>query len=357
MKKSLIALAVLATTGAAMAQSSVTLYGRLDASIGQTTSDVNFVNPVTPDTTNDQTKIDNSQLNTTFWGMKGTEDLGGGLKANFKLESGFALDTGVGNAGIFERTATVGLSGGFGDVNLGRQYTAYDALRGATNNVWDSNMATTGAVWTTGVKDYSNRISNSIRYDSPSFSGISGSVAYGFGEDKNLTSNANPLALPPVANTNNLGDATDNVSLHIKYVAGPLLVGYAHQEETQAKLTAAAQDTNKYDLFGASYDFGVAKITGSYNMAENNAAEDEEYQLGVSVPMGAFAFAAGYSKSTSDSKTPGVADLNGEGYTLVGTYNMSKRTTLYVGYKSTEVESATATTEASTFAAGVRHTF
>jgi predicted porin len=352
MKKSLIALAVLAASGAAMAQSSVTLYGRLDASVGQTTEDKTSAGVVTE---NDQTRIDQSQLNTTFWGLKGTEDLGGGLTANFKLESGFALDTGVGNTGLFERTATVGLAGGFGAVNLGRQYTAYDSLRGATNNVWDSNLATTGTVWKTGVTDYTNRISNSVRYDSPVFSGISGSVAYGFGEDKTATL-----------------DASESISLHIKYVAGPLLVGYAHQEEKLQNGTLAKTDpitgvitpgaaatatyTNKYDLLGASYDFGVAKLTGSYNQAKDSNTKDKEYQVGVSAPFGAFTVAAGYSKATSEEA--GRADLDGEGYTLVGTYDLSKRTTLYVGYKSTEVEaSATAKTEASTFAAGVRHTF
>ena len=339
MKKSLIALAVLAASGAAMAQSSVTLYGRLDASIGQTTTESTGTAEVK------QTALDQSNLNTTFWGLKGTEDLGGGLKANFKLEAGFELDTGKSTGTLFERTATVGLSGGFGAVNLGRQYTAYDALRVATNNVWDSNMATTGAVWATGVADYKNRIDNSIRYDSPVFSGFSGSVAYGLGENEDVAGV-------------NIGDATDNVSVHIKYAAGPLLVGYAHQEEKLATLTAT-QVTNKYDLFGASYDFGVAKLVGSYNQADNDTYEDEEYQVGVSVPFGAFTVAAGYSNASS--KRAGFADLDSDGYTLVGTYDLSKRTTLYAGYKQADVEKHTAggisTVETSTYAMGVRHTF
>jgi predicted porin len=358
MKKSLIALAVLAASGAAMAQSSVTLYGRLDASIGQTTEDKISAGVVTE---NDQTRIDQSNLNTTFWGLKGTEDLGGGLTANFKLESGFALDTGVGNTGLFERTATVGLAGGFGAVNLGRQYTAYDSLRGATNNVWDSNLATTSTVWATGVADYTNRISNSVRYDSPVFGGISGAVAIGLGENETATV-----------------DASQSLSLHVKYAAGPLLVGYAHQTQkarvdatgkaeavaslntTTGVITPAVVATqtvdSKYNLFAASYDLGVAKLTGGYNQAKSGTTKDKEYQVGVSMPMGAFTVAAGYSKATSEQT--GRADLDGEGYTLVGTYDLSKRTTLYVGYKSTEVETAATTkTEASTFAAGVRHTF
>jgi len=361
MKKSLIALAVLAASGAAMAQSSVTLYGRLDASIGQTTEDKTSATGVV--TENDQTVINASQLNTTFWGLKGTEDLGGGLTANFKLESNFNIDTGAIGSGstLFERTATVGLAGGFGAVNLGRQYTAYDSLRGASNNVWDSNLATTGTVWATGLADYTNRISNSVRYDSPVFGGISGAVAIGLGENESATV-----------------DASQNVSLHVKYAAGPLLVGYAHQTQkarvnaagaaeaaaslntttgviTPAVVATQTVDT-KYNLFAASYDLGVAKLTGSYNQAKSGATKDKEYQVGVSAPFGAFTVAAGYSNAKSEQA--GRADLEGDGYTLVGTYDLSKRTTLYVGYKSTDVETGTvAKTEASTFAAGVRHTF
>ena len=348
MKKSLIALAVLAATGDAMAQSSVTLYGRLDASFGQTRTEVTGANPVASTT---QTKIDQSNLNTTFWGLKGTEDLGGGLTANFKLESGFALDTGVGNTGIFERTATVGFAGGFGAVNLGRQYTAYDALRGATNNVWDSNLSTTGTVWKTGMADYTNRISNSVRYDSPTFSGVSGAVAIGLGENKEVAPN--------------VGDSTDSISLHVKYAAGPLLVGYGYQEEKLTTTVVGSQVTNKYNLLGASYDFGVAKLTGSYNQAKNGTLEDKEYQVGVSVPFGKTTVAAGYSHANSTGG--GLAEINGKGFTLVGTYDLSKRTSLYAGYKATEVEKNTAaaapivagvdTAKDSTFAIGVRHTF
>jgi len=353
MKKSLIALAVLAASGAAMAQSSVNLYGRLDASLAQTKTEV------TGKADLKQTGINSNNLNTTFWGLKGTEDLGGGLKANFKLESGFAIDTGVGNTGLFERNAIVGLSGAFGAVDLGRNYTAYDALRGATNNMYDSNLATTGDVWNTGIKDYANRTSNSVIYNSPSFGGFSGAVAYAFGENKTATQKATGIA-----------------SLHVKYANGPVLVGYAHQEEkvqataasftstfssttgltTVAPVAATAEDKIKYDLFGASYDFGVAKLVGSYNQAKNNTTKDKEFQVGVSVPFGAAALAAGYSRSKSD----GLSDDNkGTGFSMVGTYNLSKRTTAYAGFESAKIESknASVTTKTTNVATGIRHTF
>lgn len=340
MKKSLIALAVLAASGAAMAQSSVTLYGVADAYVGQTSTTLTSTSAKEK-----QTVVNSAGFNNSRWGMKGSEDLGGGLKANFTLESGFAIDTGAGNAGLFDRKATVGLSGAFGAVDLGRNYTAYDALRGATNNQYDSNFATTGTVWNNGIKDYSSRISNSIVYASPSFGGISGAVAYGLGENKNL------------APANAGGKATDNLSMHIKYANGPVLVGYAYQEEKQPQaVVGAAQDKNKYNLIAGSYDFGVAKLTGGYNEAKNNSLKDKEYQLGVSVPFGAASVAAGYSRSKSEAVG---GDKTGTGYSLLGTYDLSKRTRLYAGLVNTKVEAPQSTGfyKTSTAGVGVRHAF
>lgn len=345
MKKSLIALAVLAASGAAMAQSSVTLYGRLDAGIASTKTEATGAVPAASLT---QTGINSSDLNSTFWGLKGTEDLGGGLTAIFKLESRFQMDTGAAvGAGSFEREADVGLAGGFGTVLLGRIPTAYDDFHGATNNVFNSNFATTSDVAKgTGITSYTGTLSNSVKYISPSFNGISAAVQYGLGENKQLGTN--------------LGDATDSVSLNVKYAAGPLLVGYAYQEEKQAQLVATtAQDKIKFNLLGASYDFGVAKLVGNYARTTNNTRTDKSYQLGVNVPMGAFTLAAGYAKENSEGAN--LTDLNGRGYSLVGTYDLSKRTTLYAGLENTKVETgatgAITETTRNNFAAGVRHTF
>jgi len=332
MKKSLIALAVLAASGAAMAQSSVTLYGRLDASIGQRSTETTGVGAVAKLT---KTAVDHSNLNTTYWGLKGTEDLGGGLKAVFLLEAGFALDTGASTATMFEREANVGLAGGFGTVKLGRQYPAYDSFYGATNNMYNSNLSTTGDVWKTGVVPSARRINNGIGYISPDFGGFSGAVTIGLGEDKTATASA-----------------SQNTSMYVKYAAGPIVVGLAYQQEE----TVGVADDVTNTLVAGSYDFGVAKLTAGYNMAEKGTMEDDEYQFGVSVPFGAAAVALGYSSSSSDA--PGNNN-DGKGFSLVGTYNMSKRTTLYAGYESTKVETnnGATTTKASTLAAGVRHLF
>jgi predicted porin len=349
MKKSLIALAVLAASGAAFAQSSVTLFGRLDASVAQVKTEKTGAAPVA---SLSQTGVNESNLNSTFWGMRGTEDLGGGLKANFMLQSRFAMDTGVGSTGgIFDREAWVGLSGSFGAVNLGRIPTAYDDLHGATNNVFNSNFATTTDVADgVGINKYTGTVSNSVKYVSPSFSGVVAAVQYSFGENKQTT-------------PNDVGNATDTVSLHVRYAAGPLLVGYAYQEEKQAQaLVTTPQDKRQFNLFAASYDLGVAKIVGGYTKTDTDTRADKAYQLGVNVPMGAFTLAAGYVKE--DSERAGFADVEGKGFSLVGTYDLSKRTTLYAGVENTKTEastgasSATITTSKRTnFATGVRHTF
>lgn len=337
MKKSLIALAVLAASGAAMAQSSVTLYGVADAWVGQTSTTTAGVKVK-------QTEVGDGGFNGSRWGLKGSEDLGGGLKAIFTLESGFDISNGKSGQGgvLFGRQAFVGVQGGFGAVTLGRQYSAYDELRGATNQAYDSAFATTSGVWGNGLVDYTDRVNNSIAYTSPSFGGISGAVVYGLGENKNLASAGNAA-----------GKATDNLSMHIKYANGPVLVGYAYQEEKQPQASAlVAQDKNKYNLIAGSYDFGVAALTGGYNEAKNNTTKDKEYQVGVSVPFGAASVAVGYAHSKSE--TAGVT-TNAEGYSLTGLYDLSKRTRLYAGLSNTKQKESS--DKSSLVAVGVRHSF
>jgi predicted porin len=335
MKKNLIVLALLAAAGAASAQSSVTLYGRVDAGIGSFKDSVSAGSDGVT-----RTKLDSNILNNSLWGFKGTEDLGNGLKANFVLESGMSMDTGAqaDSAKLFNRKATVGLSGDFGTVELGRNYTAYDSLRAVTNNTVDTNMAVTNNVWAVGG-DYANRTDNSIRFDSNTYSGFSGSVAYAFGENKDL----NGTTYTPGR------DSTDTLSLHVKYANGPVLVGYAHQA-----LQAATGTDTKYNLVAGSYDFGVAKLSAGYNKADRAGSEDQEYQVGVSAPFGATTVYFGYANGKQEN-TAGATIEERSGFDLAATYALSKRTTAYAGYKSYEVKNSSK--EATAFGVGVRHVF
>jgi predicted porin len=246
---------------------------------------------------------------------------------------------------LFERQAYVGLSGNFGSVNLGRQYTSYYSSYGATEMLWDSNFAVSSTVDATGTGSNGTRADNAVRYDSPSFSGLTGSVTYGFGENKKTGVN--------------LGDATDNISFNVTYANGPVMATFAHQENTLEQLAlGTAQATRKFNLIGGTYDLGAAKMNAAYQTTSSGTRDDKLYKVGVTVPMGAISYGIGYAKETSSA--PGLADLSSNGLGLLAMYDMSKRTTLYVGYKSTKVESAPAAIIAdkvTSFQAGVRHTF
>ena len=332
MKKTLIAMAVLAAAGTAAAQSSVTLYGRLDASLVSTTTKNYDGVKKYPDT---KTGIESSQLSTQFWGLQGTEDLGGGLKAIFKLESNFNIDDGaLDGSGMFAREANVGLMGGFGTVKLGRNYHAYDTFFGAVNHTDNTNINVSSAVAGVGLGHYAVRASNSIRYESPDMSGFRIAATYGFGEDKTTTQSAN-----------------NQWSVAACYGVGTLVVCYAHQ--TQEK---AGSPNLKHDVIGAAYDFGPAKLVGSYQQAKQNTTKDKDWQLGVKVPVGAFAFYVGYADSESKN---GVTKLNADGWALLGTYALSKRTTAYAGYEKYKRDATTITdtTKYTNLAIGVRHTF
>ena len=371
MKKTLIAFAALsAIAGMAQAQSSVTIYGLVDAFFGQTQTETSGVGAAAKVK---QTVVNSSGQNNSRWGLRGTEDLGGGLKGVFQLEGGFNTDNAtfaqVSPQGgqLFGRQAFVGLSGGFGTVSLGRQYTAYDSLRGSTNMIYDSNFATTADVWGAGVQDYQNRVSNSVAYASPDFAGFSAGVTYGFGENKRDAAGAVPGV-----------DAEGNAAIRIQYANGPLLVGFAHQQEKQfigssgffiatpvAPATAPAfSSKRKYNLVGASYDFGVVKLVGQYNQAKGETSatttsKDDEFQVGVSVPFGPAAIAAGYSYAKTEGSGGAINENKSEGVSLLGTYALSKRTNVYAGFKATKIERNNAATEAkaNTVAVGVRHLF
>src|SRR5437868_11068568 len=200
MKKSLVALAALATltsAGIASAQSSVTLFGVVDAAVSNYTN--NSQTPLGNRYTTSQTKLTNSGYNSSRLGFRGTEDLGGGLAASFWLEAGLNNDDGTGAAtggGLaFNRRSTVSLSGAFGEVRLGRDYTptfwndtVFDPFGTngvgtnliSTANGFSSNGARTGGF--TANQNYV-RASNSIGYFlPPNLGGFYGQVMYSFNE-------------------------------------------------------------------------------------------------------------------------------------------------------------------------------
>ncbi len=352
--KQLIAVAAMALSGAAMAQSSVTVYGRLDASIGSAKVG-NITNGVGPTSV---TQMFSNNMTTSRIGFRGTEDLGGGLTALFTIETGFNPDA-PGATVLGDRAAIVGLSGGFGTIKLGRHDTSFDDIRDlmVSSNLWDSgNLASTETVLSTGgattngvggLRDYGDRASNQIRYESPVFSGVTFGVSYGFDEE------ASPVK-------------KDVVAYNLRYKAGNLDVGVAHQENSQAGFNATPAlsylitDDLKYTTVAGAYNFGSFRVSGGWNQAKQDVANGikaNTYTVGVNVPVNAFDFSLGYS--TGKAKQTGATVEKGSAFSLGATYSLSKRTRAYAALTNGDIKNAAGTKirQRDIYALGLIHTF
>lgn len=326
MKKKLIALALLASGGAVMAQSSVTLYGRLDAGVGSEKLNGTQTNQMT-----------SGKLSTSRWGLRGSEDLGGGLKANFNLEASLQADNGATGETFFDRQSWLGLSGGFGAFKMGRSDTAFDDIRdlAVVNNLWDSEFSPTKIAYAAGVGDYSSRSSNMMRYDTPSFGGFSAGVSHGLDEDAT--------------------QKRDVTSMNVRYRSGPLDVGMGYQDQRHESTPSSDRE---YLALSASYKFDGMRLSGGWQRAENRSgAEDDEYTVGVALPLGAFELSAGYAWSKSENG--GATAAKGKALAVGGSYLLSKRTRLYAGLLDGEIENGAGavTTDRRLFAMGIRHDF
>ena len=300
MKKSLIALAVLAASGAAMAQSSVTLFGIVDTAVGY----VDNANAAGDSVYG----LSTSGNATSRLGFRGVEDLGGGLKAGFWLEGEVFGDTG-GSSFNFARRSTVSLMGGFGEVRMGREQTpsysktsSYD-LFGQTGI--GQFMGWTGN-WYGIDGDSGNavRSSNMISYYTPNFSGFTAGLGYGFDEQTT-------------------GKAGRYIGGYAAYDNGPLSVALSYDERN----VAANFDRNTLTLAG-SYNLNVVKLNAIVQQTKDDVIGTDRkvnaYALGASAPVGAGEVKlqyAMYDQKAIDSKAHHIS--------LGYVHNLSKRTAVY----------------------------
>lgn len=353
-KKTLVAVAaLLAAVGAAQAQSSVKLYGYVEGTVGSY-ENFNFDTRLVERTT----EVGSGNMMTSFIGLSGSEDLGGGLKAEFALESFLANDTGstLGNmaGGFWGRASWVGLSGDFGRVILG-QYDNAMFTYGLLYNPFGSSMVfsptmvsyygLSGAVFGTGslaTLGYDTGWVNSVTYETPNFGGFTAS-----------------LQVAPKETTAG-GDAKDHYALSAAYNAGPLSVMGVYTSSGVAGLAYVARQKN-YAL-GASYDFGMAKLMGQYSVVkdETGGADDKTkfFQVGVSVPVTA---AGNLMVSYGQTKYEGN-DFVGDGklkqFSLGYDYSLSKRTGVYAALTTKKLsDAAMIDNTATTYAVGLRHAF
>ncbi|MEX8193527.1 porin [Comamonas guangdongensis] len=339
MKKSLIALAAMAVSSAAMAQSSVTIYGVVDTSVAYEAGGAFRANGNDWKIVNSNwSGLENSGNVKSRLGFKGTEDLGGGLKANFVLEGDLTPDTGA-TALSFGRQSTVGLSSNFGEVRLGREMTA--AYK-ATSRYDVMGQAGYGASYLWGREYFlDNRVSNAVTYVSPNFNGVVASMNYGFGEDKDAIS----------------GKFTNSASRYlgagITYDNGPLSLGLALEQLNKGDRTAfytgtppsPATDglkTTAWSL-GGSYDLGVVKIATAYRQSKQKSESfnpsvasldltQKGFMLGVSAPVGAAGeIRASWNQYRDSWRFTGNTsdDMKANALALGYVHNLSKRTALY----------------------------
>ena len=344
MKKSLIALAVLAASGTAMAQSSVTLFGIVDATVRY----------VDADKGGSVVALTNSGMYGSRLGFRGTEDLGGGLNASFWLEAGLNNDNGSGaststnnststsqtgasgSQGLtFNRRSTVSLASTWGELRLGRDaIPSYVSI--VTFDPFNSQGVGTSAIFSlAGLNLITNRAlnlnsgairaSNSIGYFMPRIAGFYGQAMYAMGEQPSISTGATPTTTncatnPSPAGTSNACKSNGNVAgVRVGYANGPANIAYAWSATT-------FQPSEQYQAMnlGASWNFGMIMPRFLWNQEKALNKTANSYMIGATAPIGAGEVKAAYTWGSSTSN-----QLDGSMISLGYVYNLSKRTALY----------------------------
>ncbi|MGN6581044.1 MAG: porin [Bordetella sp.] len=351
MKKTLLAAALFAGfagfAGAAQAETQVTLYGILDTGI-------QFANVKTTGSKG----VSYSSVGTANgiqsgprWGMKGTEDLGGGTQATFQLESGFQVTNGKSNQGsrLFGRRAFLGLqNASWGMVRAGRGPTISTDMQqsGASDPFGYSFGPLNLGNVATSINTY--RTDNEIGYMSPVFAGFQVGGSYSFNVNDNGYSAGNPMG----------SSTTPGFDLTTTYTNGPLFAGL-----TYAQTEIHGSGSIRQLVADASYDFQVVRVYGAYIRGWNglvggasvgtidgssisaftapngnqyyNGMKQNAFMLGVSAPVGTATtlFATFQHQTLGGSQTSGYTS-NGSAQNVYGIgaqYNLSKRTNVYAG--------------------------
>lgn len=342
MKKTVIAAATLAAlSGAAAAQSSVTLYGVVDVNVsrserhnGDTLTGMNTYNP--------------TNARGPRFGMRGSEDLGGGMKGLFVLEGSFSPESGTtaANNQLFDRQAWVGVSAGWGELTVGRQETmtrvvhvnGYTDVTGLTELSVASNNSGLQLMQNMG-----NRVNNAIRYTTPTFSGVKVRVQSGLGKQSNTATTSGAV---------------------ITYDQGPVRLALSH-EYYEGIGIAGVSKWNEVTTVGASYKFSAATLVAGYQDSRKvggaaaapaaTTTSHEAYSIGAIVPVSkALTLRAQYTMSTTNTPTTS-RDYSRAG--VSARYSLSPRTFLYAAYNQKDVDVPTATDNKNSLGLGVSHAF
>ena len=337
MKKTLIALAVLAASTASMAQ--VTLYGVADVSVGaidkitaSSPQNTSATNTTVMGLTNDKFQaIAANTLNngTSRFGLLGIEDLGGGMKVGFNYEAGLNIANGASAGGqLFARAANVYVEGGFGRLTAGRTLTTSFFSVASWELTGTANYSVVGNQF--GFAGAGPCDSAAVKYDIAA-SGFNGSLSF-VPEGNAAYTGGTPAT------------AKGKYDLSVGYAAGPMVASLAYN-----KVDSGMEGT----LLGGSYNFGMVKVAASYNSVKTGTGDKftEGYTLGASIPMGAFTFTVDMAQDTV-SRAASSTDTD---WLLEAKYALSKRTFIYGVYM---MDGKGKTKEdVSGYALGLRHNF
>ena len=314
MKKTVLAFAVAAAMGVpAVAAADTTLYGRFHVSVDAADSGANK-----------STQMANRD---SRFGIRGSEDLGGGLRGVFQVEIPFDV-TGQDdrNVGDKLRDTYVGLGGDFGEVRLGRHLSPYWLMVTSRVNVLGDSVMDTRNIITSvnnGHGQFTNRNSNSINYMSPNFSGLQ------FGAQYVTDTNDDG---PGTAADNNLNANDRNAyALAALYSQGPFSVAAGYER------TNVDGDNNEtaYAITGR-YVIDDLTVNAIYEKAEIGSADRNAWLLSARYNLGQ-AYLVGMYGQASDN---GTADTGAKSFGVGAGYNFTRRTGVYAAYAKTDNESA-----------------
>jgi predicted porin len=380
------ALAALAATGA-FAQSTVTIYGTLDASGGSVKRTLSETG-----STSSTQKVStlgglNNSRATNVIGFRGVEDLGGGMRAGFTYEFGLngnnvanngnlaAVNAGNGSPFGQTRQAFVSLaSDTLGTVALGSQNTIAVALRGMSPAFQDTSiggsfisqlngtavtrnpiqLAAAGATFAaqnsayltpnTGVTSTQPRYSNVLSYTAPVMRGLKASLM--MVQENSETGASQDLGIPAAKSK------TNGQIFSLEYDNGPLMAKFAYTDKAQKTVSAALRgsdnEVSSYAI-AASYNLGIIipffvyeagsnKFEKEDGVASSAKIKTKGYELGARIPFGSFtpfvSLGDGTWKATEDRVN--TVKAKGKMYQVGTTYSMSKRTTLYAAIGSSK---------------------
>ncbi len=353
MKKTLLAAALMAGfAGVAQANTSVTLYGVLDTAIGY-----ERIKHDATGVTKKRTGLVDGIQSGNRWGLKGSEDLGNGLRATFQLESGFKLSDGESaqSGRLFGRQATVGLAGdSWGQIDFGRQQNiASRFFVDVHGQGWDDTGSVTAFKGQDGY-----RMDNSVVYVSPNFSGFEFGAGYSF--------NINGQQEFKVS-----GEKDQNArefTTGLRYKSGPVAVALTYDQLRlqNADNANSYKNTSSWTLSG-SYDFEVVAVSLAFGQDLNgNFGENKKYQknfdynnysVALAVPLGGGKLSGSYTMSEPRKAAKDIGEKKQHAYSVVYKHPLSKRTDVYVlgayedNYKQKNNDTRTVA------ALGLRHRF